>query len=104
MTNQDPPPHKKRGMPRGMYLGSMWIGFAIFSLICWVLTLRSADTFLQQGLGDPTSFRLILIAISIFGFMFPMLYGLRMLRRAGRAAHQQTPEAPPPPPKETHDG
>ncbi|MDQ4076266.1 MAG: hypothetical protein M3220_08465 [Chloroflexota bacterium] len=80
---------KKKGMPPGMYIGSALIGFAIFMVLCWSLALRSADFFIQQNMGSVAGFKIILILIPIFGFMIPMLLGIRTLRRAGRQAREE---------------
>ncbi len=71
-----------------MYGGSALIGFALFMIMCWVLSLRSADFFLHQQMGNVAGFKMILILIPIFGFMLPMLLGIRTLRRAGQQAQQ----------------
>lgn len=75
---------RKKGMPRGMYIGSAWIGFALLMGACWVLILFQSERFLEQGLGNPNNFRLILNVVAIFGFALPMLVGVRTLRRAGK--------------------
>ncbi len=80
---------KKKGMPRGMYIGSAWIGFAIFMFLCWILAFMNVNSYVKQGVGDVANFMTILILIPIFGFMFPMLIGLRTLRRAGRQAREE---------------
>jgi hypothetical protein len=80
---------KKKGMPRGMYIGSAWIGFAIFMLLCWILSFITVNSYVRQGVGDVANFMTILILIPIFGFMLPMLIGIRTLRRAGRQAREQ---------------
>jgi hypothetical protein len=71
-------------MPRGMYVGSAWIGFAIFMLICWFLSVSSARFYVAQGIGSAANFRAILAIIAIFGFAFPMMIGIRTLRRTRR--------------------
>ena len=78
------PPKKRRGMPRGMYIGSAWIGFSLLMAVCWLLSLWQSERLLGQGLGDPRNFRLLLNLIAIFGFALPMVHGIRVLRRAGR--------------------
>jgi hypothetical protein len=72
-----------------MYIGSAWIGFAIFMLFCWILSTISAQSYVQQGYGDVDNFRLLLVIIPIFGFAIPMLVGIRTLRRAGQQAREQ---------------
>lgn len=85
---------KKKGMPRGMYIGSAWIGFALFMLICWILAFITVNSYVRQGVGDVANFMTILILMPLFGFMFPMLIGLRTLRRAGREVREEDePEA-----------
>lgn len=82
------PPKKRKGMPRGMYIGSAWIGFALLMLACWILSLGQSERLLDQGLGDIRNFRLILNLIAIFGFALPLLYGIRILRRAGQTVRE----------------
>lgn len=77
-------PKKKKGMPRGMYVGSAWIGFAFLSLACWFLSVTQSQRFLEQGLGNASNFQFILLTIAVFGFALPMLHGIRVLRRAGK--------------------
>ncbi len=78
----------KKGMPRGMYIGSAWIGFAIFMLLCWVISLSAANSYIEQGLGSARNFQIILTLIPVFGFALPMIVGVRTLRRAGRHARE----------------
>ena len=82
------PAKKKRRMPRGMYVGSAWIGFSILMFLCWFLSVRTSRYYIAQGIGDPANFRTILALIAIFGFALPMLIGIRTLRRTGRAARE----------------
>lgn len=82
-------PKKKKGMPRGMYIGSAWIGFAFFSLLCWFISVGQSQRFLEQGLGNRDNFQFLLLMIAIFGFALPMLHGIRTLRRAGKEVQQQ---------------
>jgi hypothetical protein len=77
-------PKKKKGMPRGMYIGSAWIGFAFLSLACWLLAVAQSQRYIEQGLGNPDNFQFILLMIAVFGFALPMIHGLRTLRRAGK--------------------
>lgn len=80
----DETPKKKKGMPRGMYVGSAWIGFAFLMLACWILSLMQSQRYLEQGLGNGDNFQLILNMLAVFGFALPMMRGLRILRRAGK--------------------
>ena len=76
------PPRKRRGMPRGMYIGSAWIGFSLLMLLCWMLSLWQSERLLEQGLGNPRNFRLLLNLMAVFGFALPMLLGIRTLSDA----------------------
>jgi len=84
---------KKERMPTGMYIGSAWIGFSILMFICWVLSFIQVNYYVEQGVGNIANFMTILIGIAIFGFGFPMMIGIRTLRRAGRKA-ALTPPTP----------
>jgi H+/Cl- antiporter ClcA len=81
-------PKKKKGMPRGMYIGSAWIGFAFLSLACWLLSVAQSRQYIEQGLGNSSNFQFILLMIAVFGFALPMLYGIRTVRRAGKEVQQ----------------
>ncbi|MGB0389262.1 MAG: hypothetical protein ACPGWR_30940 [Ardenticatenaceae bacterium] len=88
MTEQNKKKKKDR-MPTGMYIGSAWIGFSIFMLICWVLSFMQVNSYVKEGVGNVANFMTILICMAIFGFAIPMLIGIRTLRRAGRVAKAQ---------------
>ncbi len=79
---------RKQKMPRGMYIGAAWIGLAVFMFLCWIITFMTVNDYVRRGVGDVANFMTILILVPIFGFMIPMLLGIRTMRRAGREARQ----------------
>lgn len=79
----------KKRMPTSMYVGGALLGLAALGFLFWCMAFLRADSLVRQGIGDVRNYVFILTTYPIFFVALPLYLGLRLLRRARRAAEKK---------------
>ena len=80
-------------MPTSAYIGSGLIGIAVLGFLFWCAAFLRTNTLIEEGLGNPVNFILILSLYPIFFVGLPLYFGIRLLRR-GKRKQEDTESAP----------
>lgn len=81
MTNEQETSQKKKRMPTSVYVGSGLIGIAVLGFLFWCAAFLRTNALIEEGLGNPVNFILILSLYPIFFVGLPLYFGIRLLRR-----------------------
>lgn len=71
-------------MPTSVYIGSGLIGIAVLGFLFWCAAFLRTNTLIEEGLGNPVNFILILSLYPIFFVGLPLFFGIRLIRRSRR--------------------